>query len=324
MYPKGNGFVNKDLNRLEDIFKQESFSEAERGSLTEVEGADELYNDALKRFLKEKVGVKEKRKIVVETMGGAGSGYLPETLEALGAEVINLNSAETPYRDPPNPSPNNLQELKSKVESENAYIGLALDLDADRVAAYFKGEWISGDDLFCVFAQLFIGRVVASVDTDTKIEEFCDKVFYTRVGDPFVISKTIETDAALSGEPNGHYCFPEFVNYNSGILSGLILACCDLEDLLHNVPETVVSEDVVVFDSRDEVEKIMQEFESYCGDNFEVLSEVDGVKFVLDGYTVLVRPSGSSPKIRLKGFGQDAGVEDAVGQIRDVLNEVKT
>jgi len=320
IYPEGNGFVNKDLNQLQNLFGDNEFDEKEHGEVDNKDSGAEEYREELAQFITDNFELEE-RKVVVETMGGAGADFLPEVLRRLGFNVVNMDPGGKPYRDPPNPTSENLDGLKQTVEDEDAYIGLALDLDADRIAAYFDGDWISGDDLFCVFAQIFDGEAVASVDTATKLEDFAEKVYYTRVGDPFVIDETTERDAVLSGEPNGHYCFPEFTNYNSGILSGLILASCDLEDLLDNIPESFVAEDSIEYSSRESAEQSLEKFKEYVDSNFDVLSQVDGVKFRKDGSAVLARLSGSSPKIRLKVQSQESIVEGVLDEIQTVFSE---
>ncbi|QGA81019.1 hypothetical protein [Candidatus Nanohalobium constans] len=322
MYPEGNGFVNEDLNKLEELFHKKGKGKKEEGSYMEIESARDEYSEALENFVKEKIGVPDDRRIVVETMGGAGSHVLPEVLENLGFDVETVSGEKLPYRNPPNPKPENLKDLERKVEENDAYIGLALDLDADRVTAYFEGEWISGDDLFCIFAQLFQGDVVASVDTDTKLEEFAENIYYTRVGDPFVIDETIEKNAVLSGEPNGHYCFPEFTNYNSGTLAGLILACSNLEELMANIPESHIAQDNFEFGDNSDAEEAMEKFKECVEDKFEVLSTVDGVKFDLYGSTVLARLSGSSPVIRVKCFDEmEKRAEDALSNVREIFGK---
>jgi phosphomannomutase len=319
MYPEGNGFVNEDLYEVQDIFRDQEFNSG-GGGVTENSLIDK-YRENILNFAS-KFDEDSKKKIVFESMGGEAR-ILPELLEEHGHEVIDISEEKRPYMDPPDPKPENLEDLGQKVKQEDADLGISNDLDADRITVCYRGRFLSGDEIFSILAQLMDGEIVASIDTSKALENF-GEIEYTRVGDPFVMDKALEIDAKLAGEPNGHYSFTEFVPYNSGILSALILSGLDLEERLEKVPDESVAEDSVGLNSGEEVKKVMQEFESYCRDNFEVLSDVDGVKFVTDSYTVLVRPSGSSPKIRVKGFGQDEGVEDAVGRIKDVLNEVKT
>jgi phosphomannomutase len=299
MYPEGNGFLNDDLDRLEEFFHAEDFPQGS-GRL-EYGNYREEYIEEILEFVREN-GANFGGKIVIDTMGGAAKDMLPEVLERLGFEVFDLGKyREGVYRNPPDPRPEKLEELRDAVEATNAYIGIATDLDGDRVKILFDGGWITGDDLFCVFSQLFDGKAVASIDTSEKLEEF-GEVDYTRVGDPFVIDRMIEEDAVLSGEPNGHFCFPQVINYNSGIIAGALAASLDHEKKLGNIPDSFYRKRNLEYPDMDERDEAMQR----ClerKDDVEVISEIDGLKFSYSGASVLVRPSGSSPKIRIKSEG---------------------
>lgn len=299
IYPEGNGFLNDDLDRLEEFFHAEDFPSGS-GSV-EYRNFREDYIEEILEFVREK-GEFFDRKVVIDTMGGAAKDMLPEVLERLGFEVFDLGKyREGVYRNPPDPRPEKLEELRDAVEATDAYIGIANDLDGDRVKILFNGEWIKGDDLFCVFAQLFDGKAVASIDTSEKLENFLD-VEHTRVGDPFVISRMIEVDAVLSGEPNGHFCFPQVVNYNSGIIAGALAASLNLEKKLEKIPDSFYRKRNLEYPDMDERDEAMQR----ClegKDDVELISEIDGLKFSHSGASVLIRPSGSSPKIRIKSEG---------------------
>lgn len=308
MYPGGNGFVNEDLNRLRDIFRKAEFDDGD-GELIQTE-YHESYREKAAEYAENLHDLAD-GKIVYESMGGAGSVFVPELLEQLGFNVIDLSEEhEHPHIDPPNPKPELLEHVKQEVEETGAKMGLANDMDADRVALYYDGEWIDGNTLFALFAQLVEPeRIVASIDTSQAVEDSFDgEISYTRVGDPFVIDETLKFDAELSGEPNGHYCFTDFVPYNSGSLAALILAGTDLEQRLRKLPEFHnMREPVMVEDKQEKMQEIVEDVR----ENFEVVSEADGVCYSSGDARVLIRPSGSSPKIRAiaDSYSKEAATE---------------
>lgn len=301
MYPEGNGFVNEDLNNVKDIFRNKEFRKG-KGSFRDVESkVKNIYLEKLQEKASELGNSSLDKKIVVDTLGGASKGFIPDLLEEMGAEVIDLadNKEKDPYRDPPNPKPENLGELKHKVENEDADLGLATDMDADRVTVY-KNSFLSGDEVFGLMAQTVDSDLVASIDTSKAVEDLQEAkdrdVFYTRVGDPFVMRTALEEEVNLAGEPNGHYSVLDFVPYNSGTLTALILAGLDIERGLENLPDYSVEKFSFKTEEKEEdMEKIKKAVESKYG----VISEVDGVKFETENCDVLVRPSGTSPKIRV-------------------------
>ena len=318
MYPEGNGFLNPDLYKVQDIFREEDF-ETGSGTTKDISRETrETYFKEIKEYAESFEGSFDK-KIVVDTLGGATTEYLPKLLEDLGAEVVNIAEEKDkhPYRDPPNPKPELLDELKKRVEEEDADLGLSNDMDADRVAVYYNDKWLSGDDLFFIFAQLIDGELVASIDSSKVLEEFADKVYYTRVGDPFVIDKTLKENVPLSGEPNGHYCFPDFVPYNSGTLAALIMAAVEIDPLLDNIPKIYVDNANLEVEDK---EAKMKQVEEVVKSSYNVLSDKDGVKFNVDECSVLVRPSGSSPIIRVKSESESkSATSDAIEEVEELI-----
>ncbi|MFB6203252.1 MAG: hypothetical protein ABEK01_02065 [Candidatus Nanohaloarchaea archaeon] len=306
MYPSGNSFVNEDLDRLKQLFRNRDFESGE-GSLTPV--AEEARGDYRDRVLEivERLGHGREREVVLETMAGAASEFLPDLLGDTGLDVRDLSSRI----DPPEPSPERLGHVEQEVSGDQ--IGLACDMDADRVAAYFDGRWLDGNELMAVLGKLSgASEVVASVDTSATVEDYLDAEFtYTRVGDPFVLSAMQETGAGFSGEPNGHYAFADLVTYSSGTLSALLLASADLGPILEEIPDTEVRKDSVEVRDR---EKAMQRVKDQVEDRFEVLSTKDGVKFRAGDAEVLIRPSGSSSLLRV--VSESPGVEAAENGVR--------
>ncbi len=296
MYPEGNGFLNPDLDSVKDRFRNREFSQG-TGKVEQYPEALEEYKENLELFAR-RLSENLDKKVVIDTLGGATDSLLAETLRAIGANVVDLGEEkeEKPYRDPPNPRPENLKELKAKVDETNADIGLATDMDGDRVTLY-KDGFVDGNKVLAVFSQIFEGDVVASIDTSKSLEETTEEqVFYTRVGDPFVMDDAIEKDVELAGEPNGHYAFLNFVPYNSGTLSALILAGVDLERYLNKIPEHhSVRESYEVEDKK----KRMEAVENRIKEEYKIVSRKDGLKVESPDVRALIRPSGSSPKIRV-------------------------
>lgn len=331
MYPEGNGFLNPDLYEVQDLFREQDFEDASSppeeaagssnlgenaagGTDFVGEGARQGYLAAVKRYFHDHFDGID-RKVVVDTLGGASTEYLPHLMDQLGAEVIDVAGEKEdkgPYLDPPNPKPENLRYLEERVEEEGADMAVANDMDADRVAVYYRGDWIPGDRLFALLAQLIQpADVVASIDTSQMVEEVVGEnsgeVHYTRVGDPFVIDETVEQDAELSGEPNGHYCFPELVPYNSGTLAALLFAAMDIEEGLKDMPEFYAERANVEVEDNAEKESRVKRIEERVKNEYDVISDLDGVKFELGDGNVLVRPSGSSPVIRVIAEARSPG-----------------
>ena len=322
MYPEGNGFLNEDMEMIKDIFRKELFLEGDGTAKDLADTSFRRYHDELKITGMRHGSASADKKIVIDTMGGAGKGILADVLESLGAEVVEISEEkEGLYRDPPNPKPENLEGLVEKYEEEDADLGISTDLDADRVTLY-NGEFITGDRIFGMLVDAVRpDRVVASIDTSRAVEELVEEmngeIEYTRVGDPFVLDKALEIDAQLAGEPNGHYAVMDFIPYNSGIISALILASLDIEQLLDDFPDyRVVRESLEVEDKEKALEKTIERIKS----DYEVISGVDGIKAMIDEAEVLVRSSGSSEKLRIISEAEDKETaEDGLKTVKSLI-----
>lgn len=324
MYPKGNGFVNEDLNKIEDIFRSKEFIDGEGFSEDKEDFYHDMYKERVLEFL-EKFELDFEEKIIVDTLGGSSEKFVFDLLDSLEVDFVDLGEDKDGiYVDPPNPTEENLESLKEEVESSECSLGISFDLDADRVSVYFdENGFLSGQEVFGLLAKLTKSgeNVVGSIDTSGMVEDVVgeDNMYYTRVGDPFVMEEALDVDAVLAGEPNGHYSFLDFVPYNSGILAGLILAGLDVGKGLDSLPDYYVGRES--FRVEDKVSSMNRILEGVRDDeSLEIISEKDGVKFVWNDVSVLVRSSGSSHKIRVVADSErEFSMEDLVSKIKSFL-----
>ncbi|HMD13968.1 MAG TPA: phosphoglucosamine mutase, partial [Bacteroidota bacterium] len=93
-------------------------------------------------YLEPEVIRKRKFKVVVDCINAAGGVIVPRLLREFGCDVIEMNcDVSGIFARTPEPVPENLTELCTRVRSENADIGIAVDPDVDRlVLINEKGE----------------------------------------------------------------------------------------------------------------------------------------------------------------------------------------
>jgi len=293
MYPEGNSLVNEDLHDIQDIFMERKFAEG-KGSVENVsDTSKDLYRGEIRKFLNEN-DLEPSGTVYLETMSGAGSVFLPEVLEELSVSVKHSDQGF----NPPDPNSHKFSELRESVDDGKSDMGIVTDMDADRSRVYYKGKWLDGTALIAALSEAIEPeKIVASVDTSQKLKDYFDgEIEYTRVGDPFVLDKTVEAEARLSGEPNNHFAFLDFVPYNSGTVAALIITSIDLESVIEKIPKR---EEVRESFEVEEKDKVMKDMARYVEENCRMITEKDGIKFALDNSHVLVRKSGTSPKVRL-------------------------
>lgn len=317
IHEQGNGFTNQDLDVVKQLFHEQSFETGD-GTLLQVQHEfDETYIEQVAAGFREFIdGIDATA--VLDAVGGAErtSALL---FEELGATIVPVERETLPA---PEPSAEHRADVIELLKQQDADIVVGYDPDGDRVyVVHPELGWIDGDRLFYALAQIVRpDQIVASLDTSPIIEQVGAPVAYTRVGDIFVAEKGMDLDADLLGEPNGHYAVTDFCWYNSGIFASLLLAAhhAELPELLAPVAAYRTERAVKLFDSVEARDDAMNSIIQQVAQRYDVVSTSDGIKFEADGVTGLVRPSGTSPKVRLITHFK-AGQEERAKQVAEQL-----
>jgi phosphoglucosamine mutase len=243
-------------------------------------------------------------RIVVDCDCGAASVITPLLLRQMGCDVVALNthpSAFFPHDAEPTEA--NLTDLARVCKELNA-VGIAHDGDADRMMAVDeKGRFIPGDKLLVILARhLQAKQVVTTVDASMVIEETGLRTLRTRVGDTYV-SEALIAGGDFGGEPSGAWVFPRNSLCPDGIFAAAVLtgiACAEsLSALVDGIPHYPIIRGSVPGDGQSVDTTRLKA--TMAADSVD---DIDGLKFSLRGGWVLVRPSGTEPKIRITAEAQ--------------------
>jgi phosphoglucosamine mutase len=230
----------------------------------------------------------------------------PRLFRDLGCDIVTLNAnpdGRFPGR-PSEPSEANLGDLMSLCRSKGL-AGIAHDGDGDRMVAVDEnGRYVSGDRLLALFASLLqVKDMAAPVDASMVLDDIVGRpIVRTKVGDMFVSEALKKKGLPFGGEPSGTFIFPS-VNYcPDGMLAGAyLLKLLDgrpLKDVISSLPVYPSVRDSFSFDPsvRKRVkERLAEEMSSIEGD----LTTVDGFRVDLGHGWLLVRLSGTEPRVRL-------------------------
>jgi phosphomannomutase len=311
LYEQGNGFTNDDLATIRDLFETQAFARGNGTRLTVQDEFDEIYIDTVQSSFHDIIDTDLDTRVLLDAAGGA-QRTAAIIFEELGAEVIPIDREDRAH---PEPREDTRQDVQQRLQETTADIAVGYDPDGDRVYVIHPDQgWMDGDRLFYLLATIVdADEIVASVDTAPFIEQLDAAVTYTRVGDVFVAEKGVETGADLLGEPNRHYAVTDFCWYNSGIFASLLFAATHdrFDDLLGDVQDAETHRFVETYSDPDARDAAMTDVKKQVAKHFDVLDTVDGLKFTDDGFTGLVRPSGTSPKIRLIIHTDDRTVDPA-------------
>jgi phosphoglucosamine mutase len=298
--PDGSSFTVSQQGRIEEAVTDSSLAVADWQDV-KLCG---LYEGAVNRhinFILSRFPAGTKLRVVVDAGCGAASEVTPPMFQQLGAEVITLNCKPRGFFPRGiEPTAANLEGLCQKVKETEADLGIAHDGDADRMMAVDdRGEFIPGDKLLAIFArELKAKDLVTTLDASMTIEEMGGRVRRTRIGDT-AVSEELRSGGDFGGETSGSWIFPDISLCPDGIYAAARLAAIaareKLSRLVDGIPSYPLLRGSTASDGVD-----MSRLESRLKALGPLsVSNTDGIRLGFPDGWLLVRPSGTEPKIRI-------------------------
>ena len=322
----GIAFDSRQQDEIESIIKDRTWKTAEWQNIGNVYQADAIEDHA--RMILSKVG-RASLKVVVDCGCGAASVITPYVLRRMGCTVITLNSQPDgffPARDP-EPIEKNLELLKKATLSFGADLGIAHDGDADRMMAVDgKGRYIEGDKLLAFFGiRETKHSIVVPVDTSIMVDDVLKgrEIYRTRVGDVYIAEELKKRNAEFGGEPSGSWIFPCISLCPDGILAAARLVEIvqnegRLDALVDELPTYPIIRGAVLCSNENKAAamKKIAELLRKIGE----VTDIDGIRVDADNGWILVRPSGTEPKIRITAEARK-GVEELFKKAEHMVQE---
>ena len=275
------------------------------GRVKRLEDANENYIKILKRNFKKNFNLKG-MKIVLDCANGAGYKAGPKLFSSLGAKVISIGVKPNGLNINDKCGSTYPDNISRAVKKYKANIGIALDGDADRIILCDeKGKIIDGDQIIAMLAKrwkakkLLKGGVVGTLMSNYGLESFLKseniKFIRANVGDRYVKEKMKSYKYNLGGEQSGHIILGKFATTGDGLLVAL--------EILYSLRKgKKASEAFNVFES------ITQILENVTVKNKNIISNSKtkqaikkAEKLIKNQGRLLVRKSGTEPKIRIMG-----------------------
>ncbi|RLF87689.1 phosphoglucosamine mutase [Thermococci archaeon] len=313
---KGIEFFLEQEKELEEIIFSRSYKKAKWDEIGYVVDR-ELKNDYINALL-DYVDHETKLKVLLDMGNGAGSVITPYLLRKMGAKVVTLN-AQTDGHFPgrkSEPRYENIAYLSNLVRDLGMDLAIAQDGDADRIAVFDeKGNYIEEDTLIALFAKLYAeenkgGNIVVSINTsfriDRVVEEAGGKVYRVPLGQ---LHDGIKKYGAIFASEPWKFIHPRFGLWiDSFVTIGLLLKIIDkegkpLSEIVADIPRYyLVKKNVKCPDELKPkvMETVKERLQEALKNEVEEVLTISGIRLNLeDGSWVLVRPSGTEPKIRV-------------------------
>ncbi len=298
--PDGSAFDSYQRQQIEEIVLHESSSAAPWYKIKN----SSFYNGAIEQHIEgilQGFPTKLKLKVTVDCGCGAASVISPYLLAKLGCEVVGLNcypSGFFPHDIEPIEA--NLGDLIKATKELGADLGIAHDGDGDRMMVVDdKGRFVPGDKLLAIFAQeVGAKEMVTTIDASMVIDELGFRVIRTRVGDTYV-SEELKKSGEFGGEPSGSWVFPNISLCPDGINAAAqvvsIASRQKLSALVDNIPYYPLLRGSI--NSQGLVMPVLEQ--RLMAMNPLSVSHIDGIKLNFEDGWVLVRASGTEPKVRI-------------------------
>lgn len=269
-------------------------------------------------------------KIAVDCANGAAYKSTPCILRELGADLVVFNNEPNGTNINANCGSTHPEQIQQFVRETGAHIGITHDGDADRVLLCDEnGEVVDGDEILAIAAVDFLRRgclagntlvstVMSNFGLDETLEAHGGRLLRTKVGDRYVIEAMLREGYNVGGEQSGHMIFRDFATTGDGIVSALQILrvmidsgqpLSELKKVLKKFPQAQRNlrvREKPPLDSLPTIQQLVGEAESSLAGKGRVL----------------LRYSGTEPKIRLLIEGRDQGdIDGHADKIAQALQE---
>ena len=298
--------ISRDIEKRIEKYLSQKMSLVETSSIGKAYRFDESgprYIEFCKSTVPPEVNFSSLR-IVLDCANGACYKVSPEVFEELGAEVICIGAQPDGYNINQDCGSTHPEVVKNAVVNHRADFGVSLDGDGDRVILVDeRGNILDGDDLLYILAFAnpnrtgawsgVVGTKMSNLGLEDGIKKLGYKFVRADVGDKYVSDMLTKKGWMLGGETSGHIICKDLVSTGDGTIAALKVISSLL--ILEKKPSEILAN----------YSKMPQINEAVTVDNKDIINDKDLqslIKEIESDITVgrvLVRPSGTEPKIRI-------------------------
>ncbi len=320
--PSGGAAPVEVTKKVESLLGRNAPLERNNASVAiEVKDLTKGYIKFIRSYIDLKKIKNKKFKVLVDAMYGSGDSFIAQILKGTGLKVEFMRNTINPSFDGKRPEPveENLGELKKRVRDEKFDLGIALDGDADRIAAVAPGGiFIHPQKILGLLAlhlnqdRGFSGGLVKTICGTTMMDNIAKflkiKLYETPVGFKY-ISNLMETeDIVAGGEEAGGMGVKGYIPERDGSMAGLLvieMMACRNKNMLKilNATEKQFGRYYYVRQDLHLARRVEPKKENLpkelLGKKVVEVKDYDGLKLICeDGSWLMFRGSGTEPMMR--------------------------
>ena len=254
-------------------------------------------------------------RIVLDCANGACYKVSPEIFQELGAEVITIGINPDGYNINQECGSTHPELIQKEVIKHRADYGISLDGDGDRVILVDeKGNILDGDDLLYILAfsnpnrtgswSGVVGTLMSNLGLEDGIKKLGYKFKRADVGDKYVTNMLTDEGWMLGGETSGHIICKDLVSTGDGTIAALKVISSLL--ILGKKPSEVLS----TYTKIPQINKAVEVSNKDIINDKDLKSLLKKIESDLTVGRILVRPSGTEPKIRIMVESSESNVAE--------------
>lgn len=275
-------------------------------------------------------------KVLVDAVNSTGGIVVPKLLNALGLHQVDVifGEADGHFAHNPEPLPENLTEMISKMKSGNYDLGIVVDPDVDRLCFINEDGTPFGEEYTLVAVADYVlskqkGNTVSNLSSTRALRDVTNQhggeYFAAAVGEVNVVNQMKAQNAIIGGEGNGGVIFPES-HYGRDALVGIGLFLTHLankgikiSELRASYPNYVMSKNKIELSPALDVDLILstiaKEYQQFP------VNTIDGVKIDFPNGWLHLRKSNTEPIIRI--YAEAPTEQEANDYAQQIIQAIK-
>ena len=315
-------FIYSDIHELGTIKKDQSSMEKHIESVLELGLVDtkSIQDSGLK--------------VVVDGINSSGGIIVPLLLEKLKIKYTKIFCEPNgDFQHNPEPLKKNISDLRKKVITDKADLGIAVDPDVDRLVFVCENGEVFGEENTLVACADYVlsktpGPTVSNLSSSRGLKDITEshnqQYFASAVGEVNVVNEMKLKNAIIGGEGNGGVIYPEN-HYGRDAIAGIALFLSYLcqkkikcSDLLFELPKYHMVKEKINLPKNLNIENLLNNLSKKFEN--EEQTQIDGLKIDFKEKWIHLRKSNTEPIIRI--YSEAKSKEIAIQLVEEMKTHV--